>query len=30
MSLGKGNWMSHNHLQHQLSFLPYQVQLETV
>lgn len=30
MSLGKGEWMSHNQLQPQLSFLPYQVQLKTV
>lgn len=30
MSLGKAEWMSQNQLQCQLSFLPYQVQLETV
>lgn len=30
MSLGKGDWMSHNQLQHQLNFLSYQVQLEIV
>lgn len=30
MSLGKGDWMSHNQLQHQLNFLSCQVQLEIV
>lgn len=30
MSLGKVEWMSQNQLQHQLSFVPCQVQLEAV